>query len=175
MLLHAAGATLPQSKVPQKSFETAADLEQLLKQELGTSPYDAVIHLAAVSDYRVDKILLDGQSAPSSGKLGTHDSLQLILRPQAKLVDSLRAWSCSPKTRIVAFKLTHSHAEQERQAAVQRIIQRAQPDLVVHNEQSERSADSHPFRLYGPQGPLSECNGAVELAQALEAYLREEV
>lgn len=51
---------LPKGAIKVITFGTYADLNNALKTELATESYDAVVHLAAVSDYSVDTVEVDG-------------------------------------------------------------------------------------------------------------------
>ena len=62
MLIHAAGAPLTGIDAERETFVTFADLEAALRRRLDQDAFDAVIHLAAVSDYSVAAVEIDGRT-----------------------------------------------------------------------------------------------------------------
>ena len=95
-LLHAADAALPRpgerldptSIRSRRSTSSPVRLAELLAGER----FDAVIHLAAVSDYDVDHVVVDGRPVPvdTSGKLDTGDVMEIHLKRNPKLLAQLK-------------------------------------------------------------------------------------
>jgi len=174
LLLHAERAPLDEIPVRQETFLSFADLSAVLRGLLEERPWDAVVHLAAVSDYSIAAIEVDGRPvAPgATGKIGTGREVVLRLTANPKLVDSLRTWSCNPSVQIVAFKLTDDPDPSSRAAQVQALIDRGTADLVVHNDLREIDEDRHPAVIHGPTGPLVRTETKEELARALFQLLQ---
>jgi len=89
LLLHAERAPLDEIPVRQETFLSFADLSAVLRGLLEERPWDAVVHLAAVSDYSIAAIEVDGRPvAPgATGKIGTGREVQaLVDRGTADLV-----------------------------------------------------------------------------------------
>lgn len=172
-LLHAERMTVDDLPVTPMDFRTFDDLASLLRRELGSEDYDAVIHLAAVGDYRLESIELDGEPihAGNSGKIGSGHELLLRLAPNPKLIDRIRSWSRNPEIVAVGFKLTNSDDPAERDAAVAALLARNVVDFVVHNDIREIRGGKHPAVIHGPSGPLSKTSDKNELAGALFALL----
>lgn len=87
---------------PYRTYDDLADkLETLMTSEV----FDAVIHCAAVSDYRVEGVYDAKRQAVQGGKIKSgHDELWLKLTPTPKLVDRFRAeWKFAGS--LVKFKL----------------------------------------------------------------------
>lgn len=166
-LLHAATAVLPSEggrasegwarEAPAASppmelepYVTFADLEAALRRRLATDRYDAVIHLAAVSDYDVDHLEVDGRrvEVDPAGKLGSAAAVSVHLRPNPKLLSRLKAFA-APSGRepfVVGFKLTNGATPGERAAAVATVA--TNTDAVVHNDLTEISDGRHGATLY---------------------------
>ena len=144
---------LPVTTAAYRTFDELADL---LERYLGGEHFDAVIHLAAVSDYRLEAIEVDGKPlAPGSrGKIGSGHDLVLRLAPNPKLIDSLRTWSQNPDLRVVGFKLTDSGDLAEREAAVKTLLDRRVAQYVVLNDIGEISDGRHPAVIYANILPL---------------------
>ena len=107
--------------VPCRSevFGSFAELDAMLGRLLEMEHFDAVIHAAAVGDFGIEAVVVDGVERPvTSTKLDSAAAPVLRLRTNPKLVDGLRARSRNPALQVVAFKLTQGATA----AAVRRAI-----------------------------------------------------
>lgn len=159
----------------EEMFLTFAELDAALSRLLGDAPFDAIIHAAAVSDYRVESVTVGERSRPAGdAKLESgSDPVTIRLQPSPKLVDTLRARSRNPALRVVAFKLTNGATPAAGQAAVQALFAHSAADWVVHNDLAERAAGGDfPATLHAPDGrAVARCATRRELAERLEALL----
>ena len=173
LLLHAARAPLESVAVERDTFVTFDDLEKALRRHLGAFDWDAIVHLAAVSDYSVASIEVDGRSVPhgDEGKIGSGRVVVIRLTPNPKLIDSLKTWSRNKAIRVIGFKLTNDPDDADRAARVRALLDRSAVDFVVHNDLGEISADGHPAEIWSRQGPLVRTATKNELAQALWVLL----
>ena len=169
LLLHSARVDASGFQGEKTLFLTFDDLSDALQNLLGSRPFDAVIHLAAVSDYHLAGIEVDGKPLESGerGKIGSGHELLLRLAPNPKLIDGLRAWSSNPDLTVVGFKLTDEKDKAERAAKVRALLQRGVADYVVHNDINEISVDQHIATVYSPSGVAAETRTKNELAEAL--------
>ena len=155
----------------EEYFESFADLQAALARLLQAEKFDAVIHAAAVSDFGVESVQVNGTPQPAgSAKLDSHSSPLLRLRPHPKLVDGLRELSAGP-LQVVAFKLTQDAAPESAAAAVRSLLAHSGADWVVHNDTGARgaAADAFPADIYGRAGAVvRHCATRTELAAALE-------
>ena len=119
-------------------FETSFDLDQKLKDELGAHDYDFIIHMAAISDYTVDK---------TEGKLDSTQELSLKLIKNKKILPSLKGYSKNKDLKLIGFKLT-SGADAEVVAQKVARVFNGGADFVVHNDLKKISKDSHPTSIY---------------------------
>ncbi len=157
----------------EETYGSFRDLDAALGRLLGQEAFDAIIHAAAVSDFGVGEVTVDGKAAPVGGKLpsGAAPTLRLTLHP--KLVDSMRARSLNPRAYLVAFKLTDGLPPAEARAAVADLLAHSGADAVVHNDLSRRlGRDAFPSEIHfadgrGPQA----CPTRAALAEALEHIL----
>lgn len=138
-LLKAQRAVSPENPVQAAEFTSFDDLNNQMKEILGRTHYDAVIHMAAVSDYSVDHLLVDGRKvAPSAvRKISSGREISLNLAPNHKIVDRLRRYSLNPNVKVVAFKLTQNASGKERERAVGDLFRHSLADIVVHNDLTE--------------------------------------
>lgn len=158
----------------EELFSTHADLDAALTRWLGGEEFDAVIHAAAVGDFAVEAVVTaEGARPPGRAKLESGPGpLQLRLRPQPKLLDTLRARSRNPRLAVVAFKLTAGAGPAAIDAAVESLLTRSGADFVVHNDLGERGAgDDFPATIHPRGGAPVPCATRAELAARLEERL----
>jgi phosphopantothenoylcysteine decarboxylase/phosphopantothenate--cysteine ligase len=166
VLLRSRGSVRALGGSREEEFVTFADLDAALARTLSSGSFDAVVHAAAVGDFSV-------AGAGPGGKLDSDSSPILRLRPNPKLLDSLRSRSSNAAIRVVAFKLTHGEAPAAVQAAVDALLARSGADLVVQNDLSERKGPgAFPSTIHfaGGAGPVR-CETRSDLAAALERIL----
>ena len=174
VLLRARNAAAPDAPCREEEFESFAELDAALGKLLGAERFNAVIHAAAVGDFGVESVELDGEVCPlGATKLDSGSPPLLRLKSHPKLVDGLRARSPSP-LQVVAFKLTRNAAAGTAAAAVRTLLAHSKADWVVHNDTSARAARSgaFPADIYSPDGRVARgCATRTELATALEQLL----
>lgn len=124
------------------SFQTFSDLQALMTTELKKNKYDVVIHAAAVSDYSV------AASNPDQKLSSDPETLTLQLKKNPKLVNEIK--KVSPRSKLIAFKLTANAAQDQRQQAVEKLAQASSADLVIQNDTSEinKATGMHLFHAY---------------------------
>jgi len=177
--LHGIRAMQPESSMEKHSFTSFQSLDTKIKALLSSNTYDAVIHLAAVSDYSVEyietgkgqKIIPDDKGKISSD----HDALILHLRKNFKILPRLKEYSLiKDKLFVIGFKLTDTDSTEEMQNAVKKILSDASVDLVVHNNLRDISTTNHPAGLYKASGELLyRTETKEELADRLYQVLKE--
>ncbi len=102
----------------RRIFDTAKELEQLLEE---SGNYDAIIHLAAVSDYTLER---------KPGKISSSNkTLQLELVSTPKLVNAIK--HNFPQAKLVAFKLTSGSDGDQ---AARELMKHSNADFVVQND-----------------------------------------
>jgi len=168
-LFHARDAVVPQTvTVSRHPFTTFADLDALLRSTLAGGRFDAVVHLAAVGDYEVDHVVVDGQPAAvdPTGKLDSGGSMEVHLRKNPKLLPLIKAFAGDDGLVVVGFKLTNGASADERAAAVKAVAPGT--DLVVHNDVSEMSGSRHPATIFRGEDVVATTHDNSSLATALE-------
>lgn len=138
-------------------YRTFSDLSSNLKNLCNKQAFDAIIHAAAVSDYSVSFIIVDGKEflPEQIAKVPSGLELTVKMKKNPKLVDSIKSWAkeSGKSPVLVAFKLTSKASAEERKAAVQKVFSSNQdssfaPDYVVSNDLSEITADAHPCQIF---------------------------
>ena len=160
--------------VRSETFVTFADLRAALVRLLGGESFDAVVHAAAVSDYSVAGLRVNGQPlAPGAGKVGTEQDVSIQLAPNPKLVDHLRAWSRNPQLRVIAFKLTRDADATTAQAAVEKLFAHSRADAVVHNDLAaiDAATGRFPATLWRSDGTSIALESREALAHAIATFV----
>jgi phosphopantothenate---cysteine ligase (CTP) len=120
-------------------YSTFDELADIMAQEIMRGAYDAVIHSAAVSDYKVSGIftkddagqlvLLDSEKKVSSA----HPNLYFELVPTEKLIDKIRSeWGFGGM--LVKFKLEVGKTYDELVAIGISSVRVSKADLIVAND-----------------------------------------
>ncbi|HUR56362.1 MAG TPA: bifunctional phosphopantothenoylcysteine decarboxylase/phosphopantothenate--cysteine ligase CoaBC, partial [Opitutaceae bacterium] len=175
-LLRAHRARSAAARCREEIFTSFADLDAALARQLPGGDFDAIIHAAAVSDFSIDAIEVDGVShVPGRAKLPSDRAPTLRLRRNPKLLDQLRARSRNPAVNVVAFKLTSGADEPAVRAAVQALFAGGHADFVVHNDIAQRAAGgAFPAQIWAADGDIiARCKDRLDIAPALETLLLE--
>jgi phosphopantothenoylcysteine synthetase/decarboxylase len=174
MLLHAARAAFDDIAVERDTFVSFSDLEAALRRHLGERPWNAVVHLAAVSDYSIGSVEVDRRPVVhgNQGKIASGREVVIRLTPNPKLIDHLREWSRDPVPLVVGFKLTNDPDPENRVRRVRSLLSRGTADLVVHNDLHEITPDRHTAEIWGPDGPFARTTTKEELAETLFGLLQ---
>jgi phosphopantothenoylcysteine decarboxylase / phosphopantothenate---cysteine ligase len=136
--LHSRSAVLPKNPSTNISFDSFHDLESLLKNQLQSHNFHAVLHAAAVSDYSV---------APQAGKIDSSaDEILLVLKKNPKLLNEIK--KLSPKSLLIAFKLTSTVDEKVIADKVAALFEKAKADFVVQNNWNDIKNKNYKYRLY---------------------------
>ena len=174
VLLRARTAVAADPGVREELFSSFADLDAALTRLLADQHFDAIIHAAAVGDFGIEAVETDaGARPPGDAKLESDSGpVRLQLRPQPKLIDTLRARSRNPQLVVVAFKLTAGAGSAGARAAVSSLLARSGADFVVHNDLAARGAgDDFPATIHPSDGVPVPCATRSELAVRLEEQL----
>lgn len=161
------------------TFFTYSDLDTALSSVLAGEAFDAVIHAAAVGDFSVAAIEVNGVKQPAgpTTKLGSDVAPVLRLRRNPKILDTLRTRSRNPHLRVVAFKLTQGADAAAARAAVAALFATGAADHVVHNDLAKRTPDgAFPAEIWThDHTEPTRCADRSELAPALERLLLADV
>jgi phosphopantothenoylcysteine synthetase/decarboxylase len=141
-LLHGEAAVRPACVRDTETFTSTADLQAALRRRLGSGAYDAVIHCAAVSDYKPD--------TSHAGKMSSYAAeLTLRLVPTPKLLPELKDYAAPRALKVIGFKLTAGADAQARAVAVAKLFAAGTVDAVIHNDMDDlATGDARPFNAW---------------------------
>jgi len=115
-------------------YRTFDELAQRMEFFVRYGKFDAIIHSAAVSDYRVSRILDENLQDIDAGKKisSAHPKIFLEMTPTIKLIDQIRApWGFRGK--LVKFKLQVGITDEELLAIARESLAVSGADLIVAN------------------------------------------
>jgi phosphopantothenoylcysteine decarboxylase/phosphopantothenate--cysteine ligase len=140
-LLHGEAAVHPCHITETESFSSTENLQAQLRRLLGTGTYDAIIHAAAVSDYR--------PAETCDGKMTSYaPELTLRLVPTPKLLPELKHTAPRP-LKVIGFKLTAGANSEARATAVAKLFAAGTVDAVIHNDMDDlATGDTRPFAAW---------------------------
>jgi phosphopantothenoylcysteine synthetase/decarboxylase len=125
--------------------ETVDDLAEVMRAELTTNEYDAVVHSMAVLDYVPAKYV--EEKTPSGQNKW---SIELVRTPKViKLIKELQ-----PTTMLVSFKLEVGKSQEELVAAAHASLLSNRSDLVLANDLEEVEQGHHVGYLVNEAGDV---------------------
>lgn len=179
-LLRAEAAKVADSRVEQSTYTTFHSLQKNLKFLLANREFDVVIHTAAVSDFSVGSLEINGRemAAGDFPKIHSSDKLTIHFKNNPKIVDEIKSYSRNKNLKLVAFKLTSKASEEERNQAVAKLRDHSKADFVVQNDTSEidKIKQQHRFTLYSGAGTKVPLENIQALAgELLQQFMKEKL
>ena len=174
--LHGCGAKVPTGAYETTEFFSSLNLKHLLKKQLSSQEFDAVIHLAAVSDYVPVSINKNGsyKKINSNKKFAsTEKKITVKFERTPKLVQSIKKYSKNTNLILIAFKMTSGELEGKSES--QKLLKDSKSSWVVQNNYSDRkNGKQKNFTIYGRNGFLKKIITSSELGLELEKLCRSE-
>jgi len=146
--------------------ESAEDMLNAVLAELDRGEYDAMIAVAAVSDYTLD---------PSAEKIKSGGELTLRLKPTSKIIKAVR--SRHPDLKMVGFKAETFLSDEDLISRAKESMEKNRLDLVVANDVGKGGMGTEENRvlILGRSGIKSEaCGKKSVIARAVIDALVEE-
>ncbi|MFH1197159.1 MAG: bifunctional phosphopantothenoylcysteine decarboxylase/phosphopantothenate--cysteine ligase CoaBC [bacterium] len=176
--LHSTNAALPKYECRKISFDDFKSLETNLFDFVSQNTVDAVIHLAAVSDFKVISVSYEGEvyQAPLIGKIpSTAANLKIDLTTTNKIVDGIKQNSKNKLLLLTAFKFT-SNDSVKVESEVNKLLEHSKADFVVLNHPEGRdSGEQKYFRLFNFTGFISQYITVNDLAVGIEQIFNSEL
>lgn len=170
-LLQAHGSAHAEHVTRRDFFTSFSSLDEKMKNYLSSEEFTHVIHAAAVSDYSVDSVEVNGvKHRPFEVKKVSSDAdhLNIHLKRNHKIVDRLKDYSKNKNLKVIAFKLTSHASAEEKQKAVTKLFQGSHADFVVHNDMTDIDIvnKTHKFTLHSPASAVA-CESLERLSSEL--------
>ncbi len=175
--LHGINTMLPNNKTDNIQYRDFQNFEETLEELLKYNNYDAVIHLAAISDYTVDEIKSTELSLSGSEKnklnSGISD-LTINLKPTSKIVDKIKLISKNKDVVLFAFKFSGSSDLDESKKEVDNLFKHSNADFVVLNHLQDRDKNEiqSNFYVFNKSGLLHNVAGATQLANEIKQIIK---
>lgn len=152
-----------------RAERSVAELDSACREALSSNSFDLIIHSAAISDFVVEAVVVNGvrHPMPIAGKLSSASRLSIELAPGKKILPELKSYSQNPKVNLVGFKLTDGASESEIKVAVEKVLVSG-ADLVVQNDLKTMSHTR--ATLWTTDGPQKACPTLSDLCDALLRY-----
>lgn len=165
----------PEREMDVELFSSFQDLNCRMENRLKNHHYDAVIHLAAVSDFSLDFIESGGEKVElTSGKMDSSKPLTIHLKPNFKILDRIKSYA-SYRLILVGFKLTKNASLEVIKEKVMGILNKNQVDFLVHNDLSEISETHHKTTIYSDETTTVQTENKSELCRVLYKLIREKL
>ncbi len=160
--LYGRNSVLPNTPVISQEYQTFQELNQILIEVLRNNSYSLIIHAAAISDYSISHIELNGKTYQPSKLLKIQSGVNLSIhtRSNFKIIDRLKEYALSnPSVTeppiLVGFKLTNTDDKEIQKKEVARLASHAPVDFIVHNDLHEiQSQGIHLYNLYKGENTL---------------------
>jgi len=176
-LLLAENSIAPVHQIKISKFKSFKILKDELKSLLSNNYYDAVIHLAAVSDYSPKSIKINGAETEISedGKISSeYNEFEIKFVKNEKLVNSIKQWSKNPKIKLFAFKFTAADEPENKRAELNRLFSNADVDFIVYNSLHKRTGNVQKnFEIIEPKGKSIYAETSVKLSGQLNKIITE--
>lgn len=176
-LLRAASTPSADARIKQSTFSTFESLQSSVRDLIRVHKFDLIIHAAAVSDFSVESIEINGKKySPSTvAKIESSDKLAIYFKNNPKIVDEIKELSANKNAKLIAFKLTSNATPDERDAAVQKLLSHSHADYIVHNDKTDidKIKQIHRFTLYGKNQKTPLDNIESLASKIAQIYLKE--
>lgn len=128
----------PHQNITLEKFGDSQSLEKGLQRLLTEQKFDVVVHAAAVSDFNVKAIRLNGHllRPDAHSKISSQDQLSLELEPNKKLLPLLKNYG-PHKPMVIGFKLTSGGDESFVNEKVQSVFKAGGVNFVIQNDLSD--------------------------------------
>ncbi len=133
-------------------FKFYDELRAKLKKELSVTPYDYIIHSAAVSDFAPARTF--------KGKIASGEGVTLRLRPLSKITSDIKR--AAPKAKLVIFKLEVGVSDRELIKRARTTQKKAGAELVIANK-------FNPYKAFiiDKKGSILSVKSKIELIKRL--------
>jgi phosphopantothenoylcysteine decarboxylase/phosphopantothenate--cysteine ligase len=164
--------SLPIHATYYKSFK---DLETKLFGLLKGNEFEAIVHLAAVSDYSPIAMHLNEKSVdlPTEEKISTQEDFFIEFKRNKKLITEIKKHSSNQNIKVIGFKLLRTDDQQKIKSEIDKILQDS--DCVVVNSLENINEKKHIYEIYNLNGLVFHGNTKTDMAEDISKILKNEV
>ena len=175
--LHGINTMLPNNKTNNIQFRDFQSFKEALDELLKNNYYDAVIHLAAISDYTIDEIKSKELALSGSGKSKLDsglNNLTINLKPTSKIVDKIKSISKNKEVVLFAFKFSGSSDLDESKKEVDKLFKHSNADFVVLNHLQDRTKNETQtnYYIFNKSSLLTNVENSAQLANEIEQIIK---
>ena len=171
-------AAIPEFDLKTIEYDNYSGLQEKLKRELNENDYQAVIHLAAISDYSPDNITIGNNTfeLPSNDKISSeNDSITISFKRNPKIIDHIKSWSKNKTVKLIGFKFANSSDRGENDKIINKLFLTSKADYIVFNTFESRINDKQTYyEVINESSKSIKASNAMELAKVLEQLIKEE-
>jgi phosphopantothenoylcysteine decarboxylase/phosphopantothenate--cysteine ligase len=169
---------MPEFDLKTFEYDDYSSLQLKLKKELNKNDYQAVIHLAAISDYSPDNITVGDNTfgLPSNDKINSeNDSITITFKRNTKIINHIKSWSLNKTVKLIGFKFANSSDRGKNDKIIDKLFLRSKADYIVFNTFESRINDKQTYyEVIDESSNSIKASNARELAKVLEQLIREE-
>ena len=175
--LHGINTQVPNDKTDNIQFRDFQNFKETLEELLKNNHYNAVIHLAAISDYTVDEIKSKELALSGSGKSKLDsglNSLNINLKPTSKIVDKIKSISKNKEVVLFAFKFSGNSDLDESKKEVDKLFKHSNADFVVLNHLQDRTKNDKQtnYFIFNKSALLRNVENSAQLAIEIEQIIK---
>ncbi|MCL2174384.1 phosphopantothenate--cysteine ligase [Candidatus Saccharibacteria bacterium] len=158
-------------KVTIIDYTDVASLEKIACELLQDEDIDVIIHSAAVSDYKIAKVLgPDGKILDRNEKINSSMlKLTVELERTPKIISELK--TLSPKSSLVGFKLLSNATVEQLLTAANETLTENSCSFVLANRLEDIAGEEHKAYLLSSAGLVAEYDTKTEIAKGLADHL----
>jgi phosphopantothenoylcysteine decarboxylase/phosphopantothenate--cysteine ligase len=178
--LHAFDSLIPNSQRELVPFSDFAVLNNIIEKKLSSEDYDIVIHNAAVSDFSVESIEMNGENnlLPLKSKISSESEKAVLhLSRNFKILDRIKSYSKNKNVLVVGFKFTNAENIKDRADSIKKTFINSSCALIVQNDLSDRNEKNIQtnFNIFDAVGLVEQCTTSQTLAESLEKIILERI
>lgn len=147
LLIRSKTSVLSGYPMEEEIFETGQELSELIKKHI--KDYDVIFHVAAVSDYKPEKVI--------NKKLDSRSPYALHLESTVKILSQIKTWN--PKIKLVGFKAVYKESESNLIRIGQKKLIDSRSNFIIVNdigcEDIGFSVDDNEVYIISPKGVLA--------------------
>ena len=147
LLLRSKSSVITRYPVKEEIFETGQELSDRIKKHIGN--YDVIFHVAAVSDYKPEKVI--------NKKLDSRNPYSLRLESTVKILSQIKTWN--PKIKLVGFKAVYKESKSNLIRIGQKKLVDSRSDFIIVNDVGYEdigfSVDDNEVYIISPKGLLA--------------------